>query len=106
MKTIMIIDDEPDIAKKIQAYLQDDDLNIIKADNSKQALGIIDDKKDDINLILIDTQMPGSKKAALFSMNPNTKMDISNIEDFLQKPFTKEDLIDFVKKSFKKNEEL
>ena len=98
----MIIDEEPELADMIQNYLQKDEYNVIKVNNSREALAIIEN--ENINLMLIDTQMPGSSKHALFSMDPNSKLDISNIDDFLQKPFTKEDLVNFVKKSFKKIE--
>jgi len=57
------------------------------------------EKEEDFGLILINTSMPNSNTPALFSMKPKTKKDIdtSNIEDFLQKPFTKEQLLEFVK---------
>ncbi len=44
--------------------------------------------------------MPNSKKPALFSIKPKSKknIDTSREEDFLQKPFTKEQLLNFVKK--------
>jgi hypothetical protein len=43
--------------------------------------------------------MPNTKTPALFSMKPesNKNIDTSKKEDFLQKPFTKQQLLDFVK---------
>jgi hypothetical protein len=43
--------------------------------------------------------MPSDKKPAFFSMKPTSKMNIdtNKTENFLQKPFTKEQLISFVK---------
>lgn len=99
MKTIMVVDDEVDILEKVRSCLESDDIEVITVANSREALEMIDTKKeDDIGLILIDTPMPGSDRSALFSMKPRSKMDTSNLQDFLQKPFTSEELIDFVKK--------
>ena len=99
MKTIMVVDDEIDILEKVRSCLESDDIEVIAVANSREALEMIDDKKEsDIGLILIDTPMPGSNRSALFSMKPRSKMDTSNLQDFLQKPFTSEELRDFVKK--------
>jgi len=98
MKTIMIVDDEADVLEKVKSCLENDDFEVVTASNSREALEFIDENKEEnIGLILIDTPMPGSNKSALFSMKPKSKMDTSNLEDFLQKPFTREELLDFVK---------
>jgi hypothetical protein len=57
------------------------------------------DKEENFGLILIDTSMPDSNTPAFFSMKPksNKNIDTSKKDDFLQKPFTKGQLIDFVK---------
>ncbi len=101
MKSIMIVDKEKNILDEVKNILEQDDLRVITAENSKKAFEIMDTKKmDDFGLILIDSSLPGSKAPALFSMQPNKKknIDTTKEEDFLQKPFTKEQLIDFVKK--------
>jgi CheY-like chemotaxis protein len=99
MKTIMVVDDEVDILEKVISSLESDDIEVIAVANSREALEMMDEKKEgDIGLILIDTHMPGSNISALFSMKPRSKMDTSNLQDFLQKPFTSEELRDFVKK--------
>jgi len=99
MKTIMIIDDEPAILKLVKSSLEKDDFEVVTATNSRQAIELMDNEKEvNFGLILIDTTMPGSKKRALFSMRPGTKKDTSNLNDFLQKPFTDKQLIDFVKR--------
>ena len=98
MKNIMIVDDESDILEKVKSALEEDDFEVITASNSREALELMEgDKENDFGLILIDTLMPGSDKSALFSMKPESKTDTSRMEDFLQKPFTKEQLLDFVK---------
>ena len=100
MKSIMIIDDEKDLLEEIRTCLKDDEYQIITANNSREAIELMEqEKEEDFGLILINTSMPDSNTPALFSMRPKTKRDIdtSNIEDFLQKPFTKEQLLEFVK---------
>ena len=100
MKSIMIIDDEKDLLEEIRTCLKDDEYQIITANNSREAIELMEqEKEEDFGLILINTSMPDSNTPALFSMKPKTKKDIdtSNVEDFLQKPFTKEQLLEFVR---------
>jgi len=100
MKTIMVVDDESDILEQVKSCLEADDFEVVTATDSRTALELMsNNKEDDFGLILIDTPLPGSKKSALFSMRPKSRINIdaSKDEDFLQKPFTKEQLLDFVK---------
>lgn len=104
MKTIMVVDDETSILEEVKSCLEDDDFEVVTVDNSRKALELMEnDKEDNFGLILIDTSMPDSRKPAFFSMKPRPKKDIdtSKEEDFLQKPFTKEQLLDFVKSKLK-----
>ena len=101
MKTIMVVDDETSILEQVKSVLEEDDFEVVTVDNRRKALELIEqDKDDNFSLILIDTSLPDSKQPAFFSMKPKSKKDIdtSNESDFLRKPFTKEQLIDFVKK--------
>ena len=101
MKTIMVVDDDAGTLEKVRSLLEKDDFEVITADNSRKALEIIEkDKEKKFGLILIDTPMPGSDKAAFFSMKPglNTDNDKSELHDFLEKPFTDTQLLDFIKK--------
>ncbi len=101
MKTIMIIDDEKSILEDIEKTLEQDDFKVVTVDNRRKAIEIIEeDDENKFSLILIDTTIPDSKQPAFFSMKPGSKKDIdtSREEDFLRKPFTKEQLVDFIKK--------
>ncbi|MCK4901880.1 MAG: response regulator [Thermoplasmatales archaeon] len=100
MKTIMVVDDETNILEQVKSCLEEDEFNVVAVDNSRKALELMeDDKEDNFGLILIDTSLPDTKKPAFFSMKPKSKnIDTSKEEDFLQKPFTKEELLDFVKR--------
>lgn len=97
----MVVDDESGILEQVKSCLEEDDFEVVAVDNNRKAMELIDeDKEDNFELILIDTAMPDSRKPAFFSMKPKSKknIDTSKEEDFLQKPFTKEQLIDFIKK--------
>ncbi len=101
MKTIMIVDNEKSILEDIKKTLEQDDLRVVTVGNRRKAIEIIEqDNENKFSLILIDTNIPDSKKPAFFSMKPGSKKDIdtSKEEDFLEKPFTKEQLVDFIKK--------
>lgn len=100
MKTIMIIDDETSILKEVKKSLEEDDFEVITAKNNRKALELIEEDKDDkYGLILIDTSLPDTRTPAFFSMKPISKknIDTSDKKNFLQKPFTKEQLLNFIK---------
>ena len=100
MKTIMIIDDKTSIIEEVKESLEHEDFELITAENNRKALELIEeDKEEKYGLILIDTSMPDTKTPAFFSIKPksNKNIDTSKKEDFLQKPFTKEQLLNFIK---------
>ena len=100
MKTIMVVDDETGILEEVKSCLEEDDFEVVSVDSNRKALELMEnDKEENFGLILIDTSLPDSNKPAFFSMKPRSKknIDTSKEEDFLQKPFTKEQLLDFVK---------
>lgn len=100
MKTIMIIDDKTNIIEEVKESLEQEDFELITAENNRKALELIEeDKENKYGLILIDTSMPDTKTPAFFSIKPksNKNIDTSKEEDFLQKPFTKEQLLNFIK---------
>lgn len=100
MKTIMVVDNELNILNEVKACLEEDDFQVVTVDNNREALKLIEaDDEDNYGLILINSSMPDTKIPAFFSMKPGIKknIDTSRNEDFLQKPFTKNQLLDFVK---------
>ena len=101
MKTVMVVDDEANILDEVKKSLEGQDFEVIAVDSNRKALEMLEeDKEDKLGLILIDTNIPNSTTPAFFSMDPKSNMNIdtSNEEDFLQKPFTKEQLIEFISK--------
>ena len=99
----MIVDEETDLLRQVKALLEKEDVEVVTVRNSREALDrLIDEKEETFDLILVNTLMPGSDlTTALFSMRPTLKKLPSGIEDFLQKPFTKEELVAFVKEKIK-----
>jgi CheY-like chemotaxis protein len=100
IKTIMIVDEEPLVLNQVKTFLEQEDLSVVTATNSRQALSQLHGENEEtFDLILVNTQMPGSDKAsALFSLKPSMKKQTAGIQDFLQKPFTNEQLLEFVRR--------
>jgi CheY-like chemotaxis protein len=99
----MIIDEETDIIKQVKEILEKEDVEIVTATDSRQALGRLKEENEEtFDMILVNTRMPGSQNTtALFSMKPTLKKQTSGIENFLPKPYTKEQLIEFVKEKIR-----
>jgi DNA-binding response OmpR family regulator len=100
MKTIMLVNDKPELIEQIRSYLEDKDYQLITANNTRDAITKLE-KTDEINLILLGTSLPNDEKSALFCMKPDSRMnvDTSDFEKFLPRPFTKEQLLNFLEMS-------
>ena len=102
MKTVMVVDKDNILCEQIKEILKEDDVDVISASSNRKAIEMLEElPKEQVTLLLIETILPGSSDAALFSLQPSISMkqDDSNLENFLQKPFTKDQLRDFIKKS-------
>lgn len=100
----MIVDDEINMLEEIKSCLESDNFEVITATNSREAIEHIrNGEEENVSLILVGTSLPDSEESALFSMKPRSRMNIdtNNLENFLQKPFTNEQLLDFVKERVK-----
>lgn len=56
--TILVVDDELRMRKLIKDFLVKKDYKIIEAENGEKALGIFEQEKNKISLILLDVMMP------------------------------------------------
>ncbi len=102
MKTVMIIDDELHVLREVKSFLEND-FNVITVDSNRKALEEIEKCNKDLGLILIDSNIPDTEIPAFFSMKPDIdkKIDTTKTDDFLIKPFTRNQLVEFVKNKVK-----
>lgn len=59
-KTILIVDDEPDIVNLTEKFLKLGEFDTLTCNNGRDALEIIEEKYQDISLVLLDIMMPGT----------------------------------------------
>lgn len=98
IKTIMIVDDEPEIQETVKLFLADHEFDVITVSNSKEAIELLEEGNEEtVDLILVNTPVPGSTEKGFFSMKPSSTMQNAETDTFLQKPFTKEQLCDFIR---------
>ena len=75
-KTVLVVDDEPDIQFYLKTILQNAGFDVMVASNGKQALDRVKEKKPD--LITLDISMPG-KSGIKFYREVKGDPDLSNI---------------------------
>ncbi|MCX6773053.1 MAG: response regulator [Candidatus Micrarchaeota archaeon] len=112
-KTIMVVDDEPDIRDTVKTVLVKNGYKVITAVNGDDCLEKLKKAKPD--LILMDIMMPGTPVKDVVPKIKGTKIAYlsvvrtgeaereallreKNIVDFIQKPFDIADLVKRVKK--------
>lgn len=112
-KTIMVVDDEPDIRDTVRTVLEKNGYRVVTAVNGDDCLKKLPKQK--IDLILMDIMMPGTpvgkvvekikkNRIAYLSVvrtSEAEKEDLlksKNIVGFIQKPFDINDLLKRVKK--------
>ncbi|MFX0049267.1 MAG: response regulator transcription factor [Candidatus Hermodarchaeota archaeon] len=117
--SILICDDEPDIVSLVQRFLQLDHFNTITCSNGKEALKSLEEKYEEIVLILLDIMMPGMSgfevlrtikakdtyknvKVILFTVKSfkedKEKGNELGADGYITKPFSGNELRDYVKK--------
>lgn len=111
VKTILVVDDEPDIRDSVKTILEIKGYKVITADNGDDCLIKLKETKPD--LILLDIMMPGTPVDQIVKQIKDIKIAFmsvvrisdarkrglctqENITDFFQKPFNVSDLIDRV----------
>jgi len=120
-KKILIIDDETDLVDLTKVYLESENYNVVTAHDGEEGLQKAESENPD--LILLDINMPklngyqvleklkgnsGTKEIIVVMFSTNcTQRDIDKArklgaDDYITKPFEPEQLIDNLKKFFKK----
>ncbi len=115
MKTIMVVDDEPDVRNTIKTALESNGYKVVTANNGDDCLKKIGTIKPKPALILMDIMMPGTpvkdvvpkltgQKVVYISVVRTSEaekedlMKSKNIKGFIQKPFDVNDLVKKVQK--------
>ena len=120
-KTILVVDDEPDIVNLTEKILKLASYNTLTCNNGKEALKLIEEKYKQISLVLLDLMMPGvSGMEVLRTIKSNDifkhilvilftvksfKEDIQKGKDmgadgYITKPFSGKQLLDYVNNIF------
>lgn len=117
--TILICDDEPDIVSLVKKFLQLDNFATLTCSNGKEALKTLEEKYEEIALILLDIMMPALSgfevlrtikaketykdiKVILFTVKSfkedKEKGNELGADGYITKPFSGNELRDYVKK--------
>jgi two-component system response regulator VanR len=113
--TVLVVDDEKEIADLIEIYLANEGFQVLKAGSAAEAEAILDDKDRPVHLIILDIMMPGKDGMTLCRelrarsnvpvlMLSARSQDIDKImglttgaDDYLTKPFNPLELLARVK---------
>lgn len=117
MKTILVVEDDTDIHNLIKEVLLKEKYRVLDAYSGTEGLSIIE--KENIDLILLDLMLPGLsgeeviKKtknipiiviSAKISKEDKVNVLLSGANDYITKPFAKEELLARVKVQLRLNE--
>ena len=91
--TILVCDDEEDIAEAIRVYLQSEGYRVLTACNGRQALAVF--QKETVHLVLMDVMMPGlsglETMQRMFEMKSHVPVILvtarTGADDYITKPF-------------------
>lgn len=59
MTKVLIVDDEPEVARVLERILKFNGFEVIRAQNGQTALELFLNNRDSIDLVLLDKRMPG-----------------------------------------------
>lgn len=109
MKTILVVDDDPDVVESLKSILEKQGYGVITAARGEECLKILQETTPD--LILLDIMMPGIPVKDVVEQIENIKIAYistvwisearqqglckqDNIVDFFQKPFNTSGLVE------------
>ena len=115
--SILIVDDEHIIRDILKGTLTETGVTMFEAEDGNGALDIFKEKKDDIDLIILDVIMPGMKgdevlrrvreikrkvkvivSSGYMSEEQREKLKEYGVDGFLDKPFKDEDAMSIISK--------
>ena len=87
-KKILIVDDEEDITNLTEKFLQLEKYETISCNNGRDALNIVEEKHDDIALILLDIMLPGMNGYEILTeiklRYPNILVVLFSVKNFFE----------------------
>jgi len=111
VETVLFVDDEEEIVKVSKALLEVMGYRVLTARNGQEAVAIYEERKDDIDIVLLDMIMPGMNGNHVYeklkAINKNVRVLLlsgyskdreatallaSRCDGFIQKPFKIQDL--------------
>jgi len=106
VKTILVVDDEPDIRQSVKMILEKNSYRVITAEDGNDCLKKLKEIKPD--LILLDIMMPGIPVTEILKQIKDIKivfLSVIRISDARKKGLTSQDnVIDFLQKPFNVND--
>ena len=96
MRTVMVVDEEMGIHELVRGALLESETVVVGARSSRAALDLLEDLSCD--LMLVESTLPVSRERVLVPVKPDDRYQMKQSELFLKKPFTEEELVDFVLK--------
>ncbi len=116
-QTILVVDDEEMVRKTTRDILEHFGYSVVLADNGEQALKVCRNRGDEIDLVILDVNMPGMGGRQcmdeLLQLNPDMNIivasgclqevsendrTVSGSKEFVEKPFKVESLLEAVRK--------
>ena len=94
MQTIMVVDSEVGVHDMVRGAMQGSNMEVLSACDSRSALVLLEGASCD--LMLVESTMPVSRESVLVPIQPGDRYQKVCSESFLKKPFTENELVDFV----------
>jgi hypothetical protein len=92
----MVVDDEVGVQELVRGAFLDSETVVIGARNSRMALDLLEDLSCD--LMLVESCLPLSREQVLVPVKPGDRYQKKRSESFLKKPFTEDELVEFISK--------
>lgn len=103
-KTILLVDDEPDIRVTVGLLLRRNGFEVLSAGGGQQALQISKEHRGPIHLLLTDLLMPGMNGLELvknlITLRPQLKVVYMSDSRVIQEAFSSETTLAFIVKPF------
>ncbi len=88
VKKILIVDDEEDITNLTEKFLQLEKYETLTCSNGHDALNIVEERHDDIALVLLDIMLPGMNGYEILteikSRYPNILVVLFSVKNFFE----------------------